>query len=530
MTPWGSGGVLEGPQDLEDLATAGWLSETLFATLELGVFEALGEGALPLPELARRCGADPEAFARLARALSALGLLSLWEGRAACTAVARRHLLPESPDYLGHSLAYRRRLARTWTSLADAVRRGGSPISPPEEEDPEAYRARVAAYVRAMDDVARHKGALLAGRIELARLGTGTILDLGGGAGALAAALVRRYPGWTAVVADLPEVVEAARELWARREGGVPEGLSFLGTDLLAAPLPRPPDDDGEGWTAILASNVVHAYGPAEAEALLRRAAEGLSERGVLVLHDFWTDGPGRGPVKSALFDLHMLVHTYQGRTYPWRWARELLEGMGLATLGPVPVGSHPGEEDTDLVVGARRAPALQAVRVGRLEQLDGQARALGLTETRPLAPEAVVTAPWVGEKCRFGCAGYGKGNQCPPRSPALADTRATLASYRSALLVRGEPPTAEFHRRMLALERAAFLSGAPRALALVAGPCRLCPECAPGACARPELARPSLEACGVDVYATAEKVGWPLTPVARPDGPAHYLGLLLVE
>jgi predicted metal-binding protein len=180
--------------------------------------------------------------------------------------------------------------------------------------------------------------------------------------------------------------------------------------------------------------------------------------------------------------------------------------------------------------VGARSEEALSAVRADAFQCLDGVARELGFLRTAPIAPGRVATADWVREKCRYGCAQYGRGGQCPPRSPAPADARATFSGYHRALLVQGEPPTAEFHGRMLALERAAFLSGHPKALAFVAGPCRLCADCEPDACRQPQRARPSLEASGVDVYATAEAVGWHLTPVREAGSPVAYLGLLLVE
>lgn len=541
MTGWSAAAPVRGAQDLEDLATSSWPAETLFAALELGVFAALGGEDLPLPELARRCAADPAALRRLVEALSALGLVSVHDGRAACTAVAAKHLVPGAPRYLGHSLAYRQRLARTWPRLAAAVRTGGSPLTPPEDEDDASYRERVRAYLTAMDDVAQHKAPLLAERLDLEMVENRAVLDLGGGAGALCAELLSRHPGWRGVVVDMPEVAAEARRLWAERvaagdaaareltspAAGAPR-LEFAGLDLLQPRLPAPPG--GGGWGLILASNIAHAYAAADTAAILQRAARALAPDGVLVVHDFWTDGPGRGPAKAALFDLHMLIHTYQGRTYPWTWVRDQLGGAGLQVAGPVPLGERPGAEDTALVVGARDGRGLAAVRQGPLERLDGVARELGFARTAALDPSQVVTAPWVQEKCRHGCARHGRGGQCPPRAPALADTRATLAGYRRALLVQGEPPTAAFHRRLLELERAAFLAGFPRALAFVAGPCSLCATCQPDACVQPDRARPSMEASGMDVYATAAAAGWPLTPVQDRGDPVTYLGLLLVE
>jgi predicted metal-binding protein len=180
-------------------------------------------------------------------------------------------------------------------------------------------------------------------------------------------------------------------------------------------------------------------------------------------------------------------------------------------------------------VVAARDPAALARVKATPAERLVGGAEELGL-EARPFDPRQVVLAPWVQEKCRFGCSNYDRGGQCPPRSPAVADTEALVGSYERALLVRGEPPGAEFHGKMLALERAAFIAGHHRALVFVAGPCRLCAECEPDACRQPKLARPSLEASGVDVFATASRGGWQLRTLTAPDEPVSYVGLLLVE
>ena len=293
--------------------------------------------------------------------------------------------------------------------------------------------------------------------------------------------------------------------------------------------LPAAPGEDG-GWGLIIASNIMHAYAAPESAAILDRAAAALAPGGLLLLHDFWTDGPGRGPVKAALFDLHMLIHTYQGRTYPWSWARERLTARGLCVVGPIPLGSHGEVEDTSLVAGARSAGALAAILVDELQRLDGVARGLGFLRTAPIDPAAVSIAAWVGEKCRSGCERYGRGGQCPPRAPSPEQTRTIFSGYRRALLVHGEPPTAAFHRRLLELERAAFLAGHPKALAFVAGPCSLCEQCRPDDCLLPEQARPSLEAAGVDVYAAAATVGWRLDPVPDLETPVAFLGLLLVE
>lgn len=544
MSIWSEQVTVRGPQDLEDMATAGWLSGALFAALDLDLFEFIGLEDIALDTLAERTAADLGALRRLVEALAGLSLLSLHEDRVACSTVTRRHLLQQADEYVGHSLRYRQRLAAHWPRLADAVRGGGSPLEVAADDaddvgDTDDYRARVRAYLLAMDDVARHKARLIADRVRLDRMpdpltgGKRFVLDVAGGAGAVAAEFVHRYPDTDAVVVDMPEVVEEARRVWAGR-GDDPIGaagarLTFVGLDVLSQPLPGPPGG-AQGWDVIILSNIVHAFGEAESSVLLEAAAAALSADGLLVVHDFWTDGAGRGPAKSSLFDLHMLINTYQGRTYPWAWAHDCLAAAGLSVLAPVPLGEGLLAEDTALVVGARSSAALAAIDVGPVDRVRATALELGFVRTALLEPSRVLTAAWVREKCRFGCAGYDAGAQCPPRSPAPDDTRKVLAGYSRALLVQGEPPTADFHERMLALERAAFLAGFSRALVFVAGPCRLCPICEPDACRRPADARPSMEAAGIDVYGTAEAAGWPLEPVPDRESPVTYLGLLLVD
>jgi hypothetical protein len=62
----------------------------------------------------------------------------------------------------------------------------------------------------------------------------------------------------------------------------------------------------------VLLSNIIHCQGTAETELLLSRAAAKAADRGLLVVHDFFSDTGWRG----ALYDIHMMLNTYNGQTY----------------------------------------------------------------------------------------------------------------------------------------------------------------------------------------------------------------------
>jgi predicted metal-binding protein len=84
----------------------------------------------------------------------------------------------------------------------------------------------------------------------------------------------------------------------------------------------------------------------------------------------------------------------------------------------------------------------------------------------------------------------------------------------------------------MTDLERAAFKLGYRYAAAFSGGECVLCDECvgqgSGEACRHPFKARPSMEAVGIDVVATAEAAGLTVELPAE-DHPA-WTGLLLID
>jgi len=74
------------------------------------------------------------------------------------------------------------------------------------------------------------------------------------------------------------------------------------------------------------------------------------------------------------------------------------------------------------------------------------------------------------------------------------------------------------------------FLNGSSKAGGLGAGPGHRCGECNLKKCKHPEKARPSMEGCGIDVYATARSNGFPIEVVRARSSPQDYYGLVLAE
>lgn len=156
------------------------------------------------------------------------------------------------------------------------------------------------------------------------------------------------------------------------------------------------------------------------------------------------------------------------------------------------------------------------------------RARELGAKHAKPILAKSVIAAEWVRIKCQFGCDGYGQCLTCPPHSPKPAETRAMLKYYKKALLIHGDEKT-DVRSIVATLEKEIFLDGYFKAFGMGAGPCFFCNGCAKS-CRHADKARPSLEACGIDVYTTVRNNGFPINVVRTQNCKGNYYGIVLIE
>jgi predicted metal-binding protein len=109
------------------------------------------------------------------------------------------------------------------------------------------------------------------------------------------------------------------------------------------------------------------------------------------------------------------------------------------------------------------------------------------------------------------------------------------IDSYQKAILLHRRLPrggkTKPFNEVIVDLEIKIFLDGYYKAWSMGSGPCRLCKECDLTASCRHGLqARPSMEACGIDVFKTARDNGFPIEVVRTYEEQRNIFGLILVE
>ena len=131
--------------------------------------------------------------------------------------------------------------------------------------------------------------------------------------------------------------------------------------------------------------------------------------------------------------------------------------------------------------------------------------------------------------KCSFGCNRWGKFWTCPPHNGISQEMfMDSFSKYKVGLIIKTADPKMG-QDISLAVEKEALLShGAVFAFALAL--CVKCDECSyPDPCRFPDVARPSMDAYGMDIVKTVEIVGFKVE--FNEDGqmlPAWYSMVLL--
>jgi predicted metal-binding protein len=179
------------------------------------------------------------------------------------------------------------------------------------------------------------------------------------------------------------------------------------------------------------------------------------------------------------------------------------------------------------------------------------QALKLGAVAAKIISVEKIVVEDRVVLKCKLGCEKYGKTLACPPYAPSPEQFRKIVSEYQFAMFMKFESQASgdlelikylaktkdncvplemkdkverfwsawnEDMKKLLniviELEKEAAKKGYLLAIGLVSGSCQLCDKCnvEKGLCVHPAMKRYSEEGVGVNVKATAEKVGFKFT------------------
>jgi O-methyltransferase/methyltransferase family protein len=276
-------------------------SQAIHVAATLGVADHLADGPRTSDELADAVGAHAESLYRLLRALAALGVLREEDGRRFALTPVGACLRADADEPVGRWAAFvgRPYVWRAWDGLLDAVRTGENAFGRLHGVDAWTYRIRDpeegAIFDRAMADLTRRSHPSTLAAFDFSPFGT--VVDVGGGNGALLVALLGAHPRMRGVVLDLPHAIAAARRAIAA--AGLEDRCEAVAGSFFDG---VPPGGDAYVLRAIL-----HDWDDDEAVAILRsvRAAAAPDATLVVIERDV---GPPNTVPEAKLSDLNMLV------------------------------------------------------------------------------------------------------------------------------------------------------------------------------------------------------------------------------
>ena len=152
----------------------------------------------------------------------------------------------------------------------------------------------------------------------------------------------------------------------------------------------------------------------------------------------------------------------------------------------------------------------------------------IGAKDAKIIPANSIITAEWVRVKCQYGCGGYGHKLACPPFTPTPEQTRKILTYYNDALLIHVNEMI-DLNKMIFNLETEIFFDGYYKAFGMGAGPCNICKKCSEF-CTHPNEVRPSMEACGIDVYSTVKPIGFPINVLKTKKCKFNFYGVILIK
>lgn len=306
-----------------------WFAHALHAAVELDLATLIGDGKKSSVELGEATGAHAPSLYRLLRALAGSGVFAqvgdanLWEQSPASRALARGPGSLRAQVLLDGEPAF----ARAWDHLLSGVSKGQTAFSQVNGVSAFEYLTRNEAVGALFDETMVNNSMVdnLAVVNAYDFSWTTSLVDVGGGYGALLIAILNRYPAIRGILCDLPRTVDGARQHLARELSS--ERWEVAALD--AARASPPPA------SCYVLKYLVHTMDDPVALAVLQNVRRAIRPSGrLLVIEQVIARGNDWSPAKWM--DLHMQAIT-GGRSRTEQEHRELLEAAGFRLERVVP-------------------------------------------------------------------------------------------------------------------------------------------------------------------------------------------------
>ncbi|WP_394841513.1 hypothetical protein LZC95_31115 [Pendulispora brunnea] len=315
---------------LLELVTGVWLGPALYAVTYLGVADAIRAGATHVDDIARAVGAHPGALYRAMRALTPAQVFEESAPRAFSNGPIGKLLESDAP-YSMRALALlppqggREMVHSIKTGESSFERKHGMSFFEYLEKNPKSLQV----HADAMNAMARRQARALLTVYDVTPFRT--IVDVGGGQGAILREILHANPAARGILYDLPNAIKAATP--KMQEARLSDRCECIaGSFLEAVP---------SGGDLYLLSSIVHDWDDEHALQILKNCRSVLSANAKLILLERIVPRDVDARSNSTLFlDLTMLVSMRGGRERTEDEFRALLERSKLRLNRTMPTDS----------------------------------------------------------------------------------------------------------------------------------------------------------------------------------------------
>lgn len=325
-------------------------AQVVHVAAQLGIADLLEHGAKSSECLARETGTHGQSLQRLLRALTSLGVLDEIEpDRFALTATGE-YLRTGMPNSL-RSLALMfggEHSWRSWGDLLHSVRTGEPAAEHIYGLTSFEYLAgnpkEALVFNAAMAGITRQIAQAVVAAYDFSQFHT--IVDIGGGTGALAAAILASTSVLRGIVFDLPTGnAEAPQQLAA---AGLADRCEVVAGDFFQS-VPN-------GADLYILKSIIHDWDDEHSVLILKNCRRAMSAGGKLLLVERLMPermGSSTGHKRMAMMDINMLV-VPGGRERTEAEYRTLLAAAGLALEHVFPLSAPSGRLDFSLIEAAQ--------------------------------------------------------------------------------------------------------------------------------------------------------------------------------
>jgi SAM-dependent methyltransferase len=263
---------------------------------------------------------------------TAMGLLRTENGAFTLTEMAREHLVKSSPWNIGpyFDSTKERPVCRDLVT----VLRTGKPANwaslKNEKEWAKAMETDAFAkqFTAAMDCRGGYLGPAMAKKLDCSSLRH--LLDIAGGSGIYACAIIARHPHLRATVLEKSPVDRIASRSIAER--GFGDRITVHVGDMFVDPFP-------EGCDIHLFSNVLHDWDTDRVEQLLQKSFAALRPGGMIVVHDAHINAAKTGPLPVAAYSALLMAIT-EGKCYSETEMADYLKRAGFSGVAHFPTAA----------------------------------------------------------------------------------------------------------------------------------------------------------------------------------------------